>query len=111
MMAGALRHRVILQRPGGSRDAVGERVTAWTAVATVWASVDPLSVREQLVASQAQSAVTHRVRLRSDASLAAIDHTWRVLFGSRVLVVDGVRNIGERGVELELLCVEGLRSE
>ena len=43
---------------------------------------------------------------------AAVDGAWRVLFGSRVLVIDGApRNIGERSREIELLCTEGLRSE
>ena len=40
------------------------------------------------------------------------DKALRVLFGSRVLVIDGApRNIGERNREIELLCTEGLRSE
>lgn len=111
MRAGNLRHRVVLQSPDGSRDAVGERTTTWTDVATVWASVNPLTVRELLAAGQVQSEVSHRVRIRHSAAVAAIDASWRVLFGARVLVIQGVRNIEEAGVEIELLCSEGLREE
>lgn len=111
MNAGKLRHRITLQSPTGSRDAVGERTTTWTSVATVFASVNPLSVRDLLAASQLQSEVSHRVRIRYSSAVAAIDASWRVLFGSRVLVVQGVRNIDETRSELELMCSEGLRAE
>jgi head-tail adaptor len=36
MEAGTLRHRVTLQSPTGDQDAVGERDTEYTDVATVW---------------------------------------------------------------------------
>ena len=111
MRSGSLRHRVTLQSPAGSRDAVGERTTTWTNMATVWASVNPLSVRELLAAGQIQSEVSHRVRLRYADALAALDASWRVLFGSRVLVIQGVRNIDERQREFELMCSEGIRDE
>lgn len=111
MRAGRLDQRVILQSPAGSRDAVGERTTTWTNVATVWASIGPLSVRDLLAAGQTQSEVTHRVRIRHSSTVAAIDASWRVLFGARILVIQGVRNIDERDVEIELLCSEGLREE
>lgn len=111
MRAGNLRHRVILQSPAGSRDAVGERTTTWTAVATVWASINPLTVRELLAAGQLQSETSHRVRIRHSSAVSAIDASWRVLFGSRVLVIQGVRNIEEGDREIELLCSEGVREE
>lgn len=108
---GELRHRVSLQSPGGSRDALGERTTSWTTVATRWAKVEPFTARELFAAGQAQSEVSQRVWVRHDAAIAALDASWRVLFGSRVLVIDGVRNHEERDRWLELLCSEGLRSE
>lgn len=111
MRSGTLRHRITLQSPAGSRDAVGERTTTWTDVATVFASVNPLSVRELLAAGQTQSEVSHRVRLRYSAALSALDASWRILFGSRVLVIHGVRNIDEHKREFELMCSEGLREE
>lgn len=110
--AGKKNNKVILQSPAGSRDAVGERVTTWTDVATVWASIEPLSVRDAFLAAQAHASTTHRVRIDWSTDVDNIDGSWRVLFGSRVLVIDGApRNIGERNREIELLCTEGLRSE
>lgn len=111
MRSGSLRHRVTLQSPTGSRDAVGERTTSWTDIATVWASVGPLTTRELMAAGQPMSEVSHRVRVRYSSTIAALDASWRVLFGSRVLVIQGVRNIDERNKEFELLCSEGVREE
>lgn len=112
MRAGKLRQRVILQSPSGSRDAVGERTTTWTDVATVWASVNPLTARELIAAGQMQSELSHRVRIRHSSAVAAIDASWRVMFGSRILVVAAPpRNIEETDREIELLCSEGVREE
>lgn len=107
----AKNRKIILQSPSGTRNAIGERVTTWTNVATVWAEISPLSVRDLLAAGQMQSEVSHRVRVRYGASIAAIDSSWRVLYGTRVFVISGVRNINEAGREFELLCHEGLRDK
>lgn len=106
-----LRHRVTLQRPGGSRDAHGERTTTWTTVATVWARYRPLSAREASIAGQRQSAVDGVVEIRYSSLVASIDASWRVLFGSRVLAIDGVVNRDQANAWLLLYCLEGLRNE
>lgn len=112
MRAGTLKHRVVLQSPGGSRDAVGERTTTWTDVATVWASINPLTARELIAAGQLHGELSHRVRIRHAVAISAIDASWRVLFGSRILVVAAPpRNIEEGDREIELLCSEGVREE
>ena len=111
MRVPVFRQLVALQSPAGSRDAVGERSTTWTSVATVWAEVSPLSVRDLIAAGQTQSEVTHRVKVRYSAEVSAIDASWRVLYGSRVFVIAGVRNLDETGRVLELVCSEGLRTE
>lgn len=111
MRGGRLRHRITLQSPGGTRDEVGERTTTWNDVATVWASVEPLSTGERHVAAQAHAFVTHRVTIRYDSLVAAIDASWRVLFGARVLTIEGVRNLEERNSVIELVCTESTRQE
>ena len=111
MRGGQLRHRVTLPSPSGTRDAVGERSTTWTNVATVWASVEPLSTSERHIAAQAHAFVSHRVTLRYEPPVASVDASWRVLFGERVLTIEGVRNLNERNVTLELVCTEGERQE
>ena len=80
-------------------------------MATVWAAVEPLGVRESFLAAQAQSSTTHKVTIRYSSDVAAVVASWRVLFGSRVFVVDGARNVDERNVDIVLMCTEGLRTE
>lgn len=107
MNIGRLTHRVTLQRPGGTRDAVGERQTTWTDVATVWASVTPTSTAERNIAAQAHSFVTHRVTIRYGSEWATIDASWRVKFGDRHMPIEGIRNLEEGGRWFELVCTEG----
>jgi SPP1 family predicted phage head-tail adaptor len=113
MRAGTLRHTVTLQSPAGSRDAVGERVTTWTNVAEgVPANIEPISGREQVLAAQLEATTTHIVHLRYASLWAAMDASWRVLFGSRVFTIDAPpKNVGERNWELVLQCTEGERQE
>lgn len=102
---------IALQSPAGARDSVGERTTTWTTVETVWADISPLSVRDLIAAGQTQSEVSHRVKVRYSSSIGGIDASWRVLYGSRVFVIGGVRNLEEDSRVLELICSEGLRDE
>ncbi|MCO7458407.1 phage head closure protein [Stenotrophomonas maltophilia] len=62
--AGRLRHRVLIQQQVTTRDSDGVEQTAWVDVATVWASVEPLSAREFIQSGQTQSAVTARITMR-----------------------------------------------
>ncbi len=112
MQAGKLRHVIEIQEPGGSRDAVGERNTTWTTRARLFASVQPISAREQYLAAQAQASTTHRVTIRASDAPPGINASWRLLFGGRVLLIDGPpRNVDERDIVVELLCTEGPRQE
>jgi SPP1 family predicted phage head-tail adaptor len=103
MQAGKLRHRITIQEPVTARNGYGEAITTWTAVATVWASVEPLSGREFFAAEHVQSEVTHRVRMRWQSGITP---DMRVLFGGRVLKVEAVINYGERRTDLQLMCQE-----
>jgi SPP1 family predicted phage head-tail adaptor len=110
--AGKLNHRVTLQQPGGVPDAVGERATTWSNIATVWASVAPLSTTQLAAAAQMQTNASIRVTVRWSPAIAAIAADWRVLFGSRILVIAAPpRNVAESNEMIELLCSEGLREE
>lgn len=111
MRAGKLRHKITLQMPAGTRDAVGERTTTWAHVWSTRASIMPLKVAERFISSQMQSSVTHKIGLLYSSEISAIDNSWRVVFGSRIFTIDGVRDIEERHRNLELLCTEGLRIE
>lgn len=111
MKAGDLNKRVLLQSPTGTRDAVGERSTTWIDVATVWAAIRPMSAREQLVAAQRQHDTSHVIEIRHSSAVAALDASWRLVFGARIFTIDGVLNDRERNEKLILYCSEGVRAE
>jgi len=94
------------------RDAYGERVTTWATIATVWAAVMPLGIRDLVAGGSIQGDLTHRVQARYSPAIAAADASWRIMFGARILVLTGpVRNINEGNRVLEFLCSEGLVEE
>lgn len=73
MQAGKLRHQVRIESYDYVRDGAGEVIQDpvtgetsqhWAEVATVWASVEPLSAREFVAASATQSAITARIVMR-----------------------------------------------
>lgn len=105
MEASKLRHSVELQRVTVSADSHGDQTKTWTTLATVWASIEPLSGREFLQASQVMSDITVRIRVRgrTDISLTPKD---RVKFGTRTFDIRHIVDWGDRGVEWQLLCTE-----
>jgi SPP1 family predicted phage head-tail adaptor len=94
---------VTVEQPQEAAGPYGEAQTSWSPLATVWASVEPVTGREFFAAAQVQTEVTHRVRMRY---LAGVTPKHRIRHGDRLLDVRLVRNLEERNVELELLCVE-----
>lgn len=103
MRAGRLRHRVTIQENVGSENNFGETVDDWQAVTTRWAAVDPLRGRERFEAQQISAEVSHRVTMRYFADLTP---TMRLVYDGRVLEIEAVIDVEERGRELELLCRE-----
>jgi SPP1 family predicted phage head-tail adaptor len=107
-----LRHRITLQRPGGNRNAMGERETTWTDVATVCANVEPVSGRQEWLARQEQASTTHTITVRWSSNIASADASWRVKFGERLMPLDKPPiDVDERRQWLEIACTEGLSVE
>jgi SPP1 family predicted phage head-tail adaptor len=105
MRAGQLRHLVTVQSRSTTPDTYGEPAQTWSSLyADQPASIEPLSGRELLNAQAIQSDVTHRLRMRY---VSGVETKHRILFGSRVFDIRAVRNVDERGIELEILCTEG----
>ena len=69
MEAGKLRHQVKLQRVTVAADSHGDQTKTWTDLATVRASIEPLSGREFLQASQVMSDITVRIRIRGRSDI------------------------------------------
>ena len=104
MRLGPLNKRVDIQARSATVDAFGQESETWATVATVWASVEPLSGRELLAAQQVQGETTHRIRMRYQSGVTTSS---RLLFNLRPFDVRSVINKNESGAFLELLCTEG----
>lgn len=114
MRAGRLRQRVIIESAVDAADAqTGESVRTWTTLATVWAGIEPLRMREALLASQLLEQADTRVLVRWAPALANLDTAarvrWTDVAGRREMFYDVVSVIepGTRRKELELLCKSG----
>lgn len=105
MRAGSLRHRVSILHASEGRGTMGDVTSQWQAIGTCWASVEPLSGRELMLAQQIQAEATIRVRMRYRSD---VTHQSRILHNQRTLDVVQVINPAERNEELELLCMEVL---
>ena len=100
--AGQLRHSVAIQSATESRDSYDVDF-AWATVATVRASISPLSGTESIVADQEQATATHKVVMRYWSGLTT---SHRLLWGSRVLEIQSIVDVDERNRRIELLCKE-----
>ena len=109
MRAGKLRHRIEIQTVTTAQSTSGEETRTWPTAETdddltvVWADVQDLAGRELLLAQQASSEATVRVRLRHLDGITSAD--CRIVHGDRTLEIVAVIPDG-RGRELELLCKE-----
>lgn len=103
MRSGLLRHEVTIQANVETQAADGSVARTWSDIATVAASIEPLSGREGLLAAQINPEVTHLVKMRYRDD---VNSRCRLLFGARVFQVDSVLNTQERNIELVLQCIE-----
>ena len=74
LQAGKLRHRITIQQlmQGGYDPMTGDESNPdWEDVATVWAAIEPLSVREFIESKSKQVEVTARITIRYRAGLTA----------------------------------------
>lgn len=111
MKAGMLRHLVTIENPNYvlNTDTGEEELQGWTTLAQVYASIEPISGREQLAAAQVIGSTTVRIRIRY---LAGITASSRVTFSDKIytLTAPPIDRM-ERHKELELLCSEGITEE
>lgn len=104
MEAGPMRFRLKFQAPDRGESArSGEVVIDWQDVATVWGNVRPLTSRESVQFAQTGKQASHEVTVRYRPGVA---EDQRILFGTRVLDIVGVRNLDERKRELRIMVNE-----
>lgn len=95
---GALNRRLVLEEPVETADGAGGFSRSYEAVATLWASVEPVSAREQMVADGAGVTVTHRIVIRFSPDVTA-QHRFRD--GARVFRIVALRERGLRFLEID----------
>lgn len=105
MRAGDLRHRLTIERPQRLSDGSGGAIINWLEVATVWASIKPVSTSRNNSGQQISSLTTHRITLRYRSD---IDATMRLVTNGRTFLIDGILNEAERDQWLVCRCVEGV---
>ena len=105
MQSGELRYRIELQRVTVAADSHGDQTKTWATIGYAWASIEPLSGREFLAASQVMSDITVRIKLRgrSDITLTPKD---RVKFGTRYFDIRHIVDWGGKGTDWQLMCTE-----
>lgn len=101
MTAGRLNRIVIIEKPCVTRNAIGDEIESWSPVGRVWASVQPLSGREFMIARQAQTEVTVRVRMRYYPGLKT---NMRLRCGRSTFVIVSIIDEKLAGRWLEILC-------
>jgi SPP1 family predicted phage head-tail adaptor len=99
-----MRERVTVQIASGTTNALGETVLTWSDSTSVWASVNGVSAREQLISGQNQVAISHRIVMRY---LPGLTQSMRLSWRSRTLEIMSLLEHGNRS-EHELLCQENV---
>jgi SPP1 family predicted phage head-tail adaptor len=102
MRIGLKSRRVVIERPIDSTDDLGDAITTYTAVATVWASVEPLRGEERFEAQQVTADVTHRIRFRWGSVIAGMTPKYRLRQADQVFDVLSVNDIMTAHRELEV---------
>jgi SPP1 family predicted phage head-tail adaptor len=100
---GDLRHYIELQSYNDFTDVYGKTVRTWETYATVFAQVTPTSNSESINGLQLNSSTTHAVMIRYRDD---VQSNHRILFGSRILNIQSVRNLDEMKVALGIVCQE-----
>jgi len=103
MEAGKLRQRVIIQYKVVSQDGFGQEQITWTELATVWASVEPLTGREYMEGRQEAAEVSTRIRIRHRSG---VEPEQRVVHGSIVYNILSVLHVESGQREIVLMCRE-----
>ncbi len=105
MNPGEMRHRIMIKTPTEAQSGTGHITKTWVTLATVWASIKPISGRELLQADQAIAESTVRIRFRYIRGLTT---ECNVIHRGRTLEINRIINVDELNKEFEILCSEAV---
>jgi len=116
LVAGKLRHRLIIQElvdvadsSGEVQDSSGAPMQEWQDVVTVWGAIEPLSAREFITAQSEQSKVIAKITIRARAGITA---AMRIFHqgANKYYNIEGLLFDNDSGKEYLLIPVsEGIR--
>ena len=89
----------------------GENAESWTALETVWASIEAVSAKELVRSGLAVGSITHLIRMRYRDDLAGsamLGPEHRLMHDGRAFEIVGVREVDRREY-LEISAVETAR--
>jgi SPP1 family predicted phage head-tail adaptor len=93
ILAGELRHRIIIQDYTETLGDIGNPVKTWTDTTTRWGKILPVSSREIIEGRQVEGRATHRVVLRYYDGLTRKS---RLKYDGRLFNIEDIINIEER---------------
>ncbi|MGI6035698.1 MAG: head-tail adaptor protein [Limnochordia bacterium] len=109
MRTGKLRHRIMIERYTETKDQWGDVTWAWTWLATTWAAVEPFKDGDYWHSLTLETVTTHKVTMRGIGEACRPRPGDRIIMLSkdnRILRVESVLDMEERGCELVLMCKE-----
>ncbi len=101
--ANELREKVIIRSMTETRGADGSVIETPATFATVWARIIPLSGNENFVAQGIDASVVYDIWTRY---IAGVTPQMNILWGSRTLTIQSVRNYDERRRWLVIAATE-----
>jgi SPP1 family predicted phage head-tail adaptor len=91
---GRFRMELVLEQAGDASDEMGGEIVTWSALATIFASLEPVSAKSVFGADQTLETVTHLVTLRQEEDVRS---GMRFINGSRVFDILTVHDPDETG--------------
>ncbi len=100
-VSAGLKQRVTIQQRSSTADGAGGMTFQWSDIATVWAAVENISIKERLLQERVSQQATHRfyIRFRSDVS-----HDDRIKYGGDTFSILTINNVKQLGVVLEIIA-------
>ena len=102
---GQMRERVILQSPTNTLDEIGASTVTLTPLATVWARVTPVDLKERDESGRQAAFGAYQVVIRYRNDIA---YTLQVTWRGRLMNISEVKNTDERRQFITLLCRDAL---
>lgn len=88
-----MRARLTLEAPVDFTDDTGGVARSFATQAVLWGAIMPAAASDRFVAERMEQTITHSVRLRFRAGLTG---AMRLRTGTRVFLIHGIENVGER---------------